>query len=325
MKRMGHVAVWVWVLACPSVLFGASPAATTRPALVNPFEQPGNWYKGGLHAHTKASDGDSVLADRVQQYKAKGYAVLAITDHHKTSDVRVVGDKDMLFISGMEMHPRCKTGAPSHHLVALNVPQDFTLPEINDPQAWVDAVRRVGGEVIYAHPYWNGHTVHDILAVKGIMGIEVFNAVCTGIGKGCSAVQWDDLLNRGRIMPAVAVDDAHGVGGVGRGWVMIKAEKLDLPTIMQALRQGCFYSSTGPVIEDCRTMCERKIKIKCSPVARINVMSQYHYGGTQTAEEGKELTEATLNIRREAKYVRVELVDRQGRQAWTNPIELPKD
>ena len=44
-------------------------------------------------------------------------------------------------------------------------------------------------------------------------GIEVFNAGCElEVGRGLSAVHWDELLEAGRLCPALATDDSHHPG-----------------------------------------------------------------------------------------------------------------
>ena len=53
----------------------------------NPFSQPGRWYRGNLHTHTTASDGEQSVTERCAAYRAAGYDFLAITDHHLVQNV----------------------------------------------------------------------------------------------------------------------------------------------------------------------------------------------------------------------------------------------
>lgn len=53
----------------------------------------------------------------------------------------------------------------------------------------------------------------------------------------------------------VATDDAHNYYAkthaiTGRGWIMVRAEKLEADTIVHAMRQGDFYASTGVTLRD---------------------------------------------------------------------------
>ena len=56
-------------------------------------------------------------------------------------------------------------------------------------------------------------------------------------------------------MYGLAVDDAHayyqykiGKANPGRGWVMVKAKRLNADNIISSLESGNFYSSTGVLI-----------------------------------------------------------------------------
>ena len=64
---------------------------------------------------------------------------------------------------------------------------------------------------------------------------------------------WDRLLSSGRLMYGVAVDDAHHfkrpgdplASGPGRGWVYVRAERLEARALVEAMERGDFYASTG--------------------------------------------------------------------------------
>jgi hypothetical protein len=285
----------------------------------NPFEAPGRWLRANLHTHTTTSDGEFSAAERARQYREAGYQVLAITDHDWTNDISGLSDDDFLVINGMEVHPDCPD-ASCYHLVLLNVPHGFTRADEPDPNAIIRKVKAVGGETIIAHPYWCGHTVNHLLPIEGAVAVEVYNATCTKIGKGLSSVHWDDLLDAGMILPAVAVDDVHRGRDIFMGWTMIKAERLTAKSVMNALRTGCVYSSCGPVIEDARIV-DGVLTVNCSPAVEINFIAQRSNGRSFFAD-GEPLTSAEVAIPETWRYVRVEVVDAQGRRAWTNPFIL---
>ena len=55
-----------------------------------------------------------------------------------------------------------------------------------------------GGVSYLAHPYWTGVTPGRSSSPDDVAGIEVFNAGCElEIGRGLSAVHWDELLEDG--------------------------------------------------------------------------------------------------------------------------------
>jgi len=287
----------------------------------NPFHAPGRWLKANLHTHTTLSDGDRSVEERARQYRERGYSVLAVTDHRVTADVAAVSAEDFLVLGGIELHPECP-GAECYHLVGLDVPAGFAVPEGADARTQIRLLKEAGGEYIIAHPYWCGHTLKHLLPVADdAIGVEVFNATCTKIGKGFSSVHWDDLLAEGAMLPAVAVDDVHGGRDIFMGWTMIKAPEPTAGAIMDALRSGCYYASCGPVIEEFR-VADGKAFVRSSPVAEVHFMCRGSKGCSRYADDGPEITEAEMEVDDGHGYVRCEVVDRSGLRAWTNPMFL---
>jgi len=319
MKKTVHVLILAIVLLGFSNLRAAEIPAVQTTKLVNPFEQEGNWYKTALHVHSKTSDGDVNMPVRVEQYRKAGFDVVFVTDHWKTNKIDGLSDKKFLVINGMEAHPKSNTEIPNH-FVCLNLPGRFEIKQDTEAQKVIDMVKAAGGEVIYAHPYWSGHTINDILAVKGYIGIEVYNSVCEiAIGKGYNNVFWDELLNKGIILPAVATDDVHSSEHVGLAWTMIKAKELGVPEIMNALKNLCYYSSCGPVIEDFKIENGTAV-IKCSPVKEIRFNGQTAMGHKVVSKDDKLLTAAEWKLPKGCRFVRAEVVDANGNHAWANPL-----
>jgi hypothetical protein len=88
-----------------------------------------------------------------------------------------------------------------------------------------------------------------MVLVNGYIGIEVYNATCSKIGKAYSSVQWDDLLSNGYHLPAVAVDDCQADAICS--WLdNDQSEGFD-----GEIDHGCpadrsYYASCGPQIND---------------------------------------------------------------------------
>jgi len=226
----------------------------------------------------------------------------------------------------MEAHPQTATGAPAHHFVCLNLPHPFELDKDLPAQQLVDKVINAGGKVIYAHPYWTTHTLEEMAEVKGYIALEVLNAVCNlQAAKGFSNVHWDQLLNKGQILPAVATDDVHSSRNINLGWTMVKAKALNTAEIMDSISNGCYYASAGPVIEDFRAV-DGTVTLKSSPAAQIRFLFSGSGGGrTIYAEEGKTITTAEfkyIDNRTPCKWIRAEVVDEKGNSAWANPIVI---
>ena len=115
-----------------------------------------------------------------------------------------------------------------------------------------------------------------------------------------------------------AVDDAHIRSDIAGGWVMVKAKSCTPDAILTAIRNGSFYSSQGPEIKSI-VIRGREIKITCSPVTRINFITN-RYSGCSFSTAVKNLTNAVWTAPQGKRYVRIELISASGKMAWSNPI-----
>jgi hypothetical protein len=137
-------------------------------------------------------------------------------------------------------------------------------------QRGVDAVleqRRQTGQPMFPHinhPNFGwGITAEDLMQVQGERFFEVYNGHPSVHNEGNATHagmerMWDIVLawRIGKLdlppMYGLAVDDSHhyhshGVGksNNGRGWVMVRSERLDPPSVIAAMEAGEFYSSSG--------------------------------------------------------------------------------
>ncbi len=291
--------------------------------LRNPFTHPGKWYKANLHTHTTTSDGLQSPAETAEAYRKAGYHVLALTDHHKTNDVSGLLRKNFLVVSGMEYHPRCPGSKMVHHLVAVGVPHGFGFAEQHpaDANACIRAVKAGGGETFLGHPLWCGHRYDMYSYLRGLIGVEVFNSTCGRVGRSDSETDWCHLLDAGRIMPALAVDDSHGGDDRFCGWVWLRMASLTVRSVMNALRKGCYYSSTGPTIREFRVR-RGVAEVSCSPVKAIYFVAHSHNGDRRLAKTGKSIRKFSHPVGEDWRYVRAVVTDHAGLKAWTNPIVL---
>lgn len=284
----------------------------------SPFSLPGRWFKGNLHTHTTQSDGLLSPEQAIAWYREHGYDFISITDHWVLTPGEVIG-RDFITITGSELH------GPGYHLVALGIP---ALPDrdlADSPQALTDAIVSQGGLSFMAHPYWSGQTSADIAPVKSALGIEVFNAVCENArGLGYSRVHWDQLLAGGLRLTGLAVDDVHWKHGAqGQGFIMARAERLEEPLILEAIRQGHFYASTGPLIRNLAVVSlsgQPALQVHCSQCNHITFYATNHQGCRFSAKDGRLLENAVFPFAPDQIYLRVECQDQSGRIAWSNPV-----
>ena len=287
---------------------------------INLFLTKGQWYKGNLHTHTTNSDGRLSLEQIISSYKGRGYDFLGITDHEKVTDIDEHSTVNPLLIRGIEVVCGCSEIGELYHILGIGLKKMVELPDGVSAQKVINMIRVQQGITIIAHPYWSGLTFGDVLPLKGILGIEVFNASChNGIGKGFSAVHWDDLLARGKNLYGFASDDTHFQENIGQGWIMVKAKSLSVTDILSAIKKGQFYSTRGPIIRDI-VFKDNIVAVRCSEAAVINFICDSSRGKSFHSEDGKLMTSASYDLLGQEGYLRIEVIDVNGKPAWSQPL-----
>ncbi|UCC65097.1 MAG: CehA/McbA family metallohydrolase [Anaerolineae bacterium] len=288
---------------------------------VNPFTLDGQWYKAALHTHTTYSDGRLSPAELVAWYRERNYHVLAVTDHGRVASVNGLSASDFLVLPGAEWHGGSVEDGTHYHVLLVDIKASREMPRDVSMENAVQAAQATGALVFAAHPYWSGQTSAQLAAANGIVGLEVYNDVTqVRYGLGISAVHWDEVLARGRLLYGLAVDDLHdpSIEGDG-GWTWVKAPALTQPAIRRALEQGAFYASTGPVIYDIHVQDET-VRVRCSPVVSIGFMATAFYGTLVQAPPGETIQEACYTLHGKERYLRIECTDAAGGRAWSNPV-----
>ena len=290
------------------------------------FSAAGNWYRGNVHTHSTASDGKRTPAEAAQFYRQNGYDFVALTDHLIYADVSGLNRDGFLVIPGIEIHGD-DPASHTYHIVGLGGDMEPAqqLDELNSFAGDLSRLRSHGALAILAHPYWSGQLSRDLMANDGAIGVEVYNGVAdVGYMKGFSNTHWDDLLAAGRRIWGLAVDDAHWLpwrNDSALGWLVAKASELTVPAVLEALRLGRFYASTGPSIHDFRVEGDDVI-IASSPAMTIAAMGDRWLNNAARSATGMGITQARFKLWEGQTYVRAEIVDRDGKRAWSQPIFL---
>jgi hypothetical protein len=98
---------------------------------------------------------------------------------------------------------------------------------------------------------------------------------------------------------------------------MVKAEANEPEALLAALKAGAFYSTQGPELRDVRITPET-VEVECSAVRSVIVQGA---GTAARAVHGESLTQAVVPLERfrDSPWLRVTVIDRAGRRAWSNP------
>jgi hypothetical protein len=303
---------------------------------VTPFDDEGGvWLRCALHAHTTNSDGDMPPDKLAGHYERAGYDVLAVTDHWVRTVER--STRSLLVIPSAELNATAGGREHDVHVLALGVEADPVVPEnefapLPEVVSWIAAN---GGIPYVAHPFWSGLRTEQFEGCEGLAGIEVWNAGCElEIGRGSSTVHWDEALERGARLYGIAADDSHHPGfDSGFAWTTVRAAERSQEAVLDALRTGSFYASTGPSI-DAVTVDEAAVTVECSPAASVTLVSSRARGARANAgrlgypkdseilasDTNGFITAVRLERPYDVPYGRVEVADPAGGRAWTNPL-----
>ncbi|GMV80208.1 MAG: hypothetical protein AMXMBFR7_13920 [Planctomycetota bacterium] len=278
------------------------------------LNEPGmEWLTGNLHAHTTESDGSRAPQEVVDDYASRGYAFLMISDHDKLTDPAPLKSHGMVLIPGNEV------SAKGPHL--LHIGAQARLNPNPDRQQVLDAIKEEGGIAVLNHPNWQEHFNHcpqeRLDGWNHYAGIEIYNGVIRRLaGSPLATDRWDRLLGAGRVMWGFANDDSHRPEDVQLAWNVVQAAARTPEAIMEALRKGRFYGSTGVELS-ALAVHGRTIHLAAPNAERICVVADY---GKRIAQIDR--CECTYHVPDDLpfRYVRLECYGRGEAMAWTQPI-----
>ena len=249
----------------------------------------GQFYKANLHCHSTVSDGRWSPERLKEEYMARGYSVIAYTDHDVLIPHQDLTDGDFVALNGyeMEIDPEPSEGRRSKccHICLIALDPETTTQVcwhrsryvFGNALKWRDKIRfreeepdyvrsyshegisdmmRRGREagffVTYNHPVWSLEDRRDYSGYEGMHAMEVCNWGCVVDGYDDYVPQvYDDLLRQGKRICCIGTDDNHNAIEDSFGaFTVIKAPELSYRAITQALQDGHFYASQGPEIHE---------------------------------------------------------------------------
>ncbi len=205
-------------------------------------------YKGDLHIHTCASDGNESPEMTAAQYRKYGFDFISVTDHftmqpsleliEKLRDVptgiKVFPGEEIHPIVGAQFHV-VNVGAHSsvNKIIEENpekvqeevreVAQVINLPSLIDRTeiawyTWInDKIHASGGINVYPHPFWVPRDAYSVRSELSKYILE--NGLCDvyeilgGTDKRHNRLQvalYNEMLLKGIDLPIVASSDSHG-------------------------------------------------------------------------------------------------------------------
>ena len=281
--------------------------------------EEGRFYKANLHSHTTLSDGHLTLEESKAAYQARGYQIMAFTDHRVYRDHSSLNDRDFLTIPAVEVDinedcpERMSPTDRTYHINLFDTKPEYKKEEkekgicpecrygdmeyINN---YIREMNEMGFLVCYNHPYWSMQTLDDFRGLEGLFA-RIF---CLATDDNHNSVPLDHPFS-----------DSFG------GFTMIKATELTLEAVMDALKKGNFYSSMGPEIRE-MYIEDDELVVRTGPVRRIYVVTAGRDCLRKAAAPGKVLQEARFPLSGREGYIRVRIEDGQGKYADSNAYFL---
>jgi hypothetical protein len=326
-----------------------------------------HWYKCNTHTHTASfpnSDANLSAEYAVRWYKQHGYQCVVITDHEHLTPVDSLneefgGDSQFLVIRGQEITQGIQDSSKRirwSHVNGINInraimpigyPDYPTTISMADTYARnIDEVYAAGGMPQINHPTpVMGPHLEDLLPISRPVLFEVWNAFPSLGPLGGEDEQgnkipsfeslWDSLLSHGKTAWGVASDDVHDYLNFddpraptpGKAWIVVRARQLKLEDVMDAIRNGHFYASTGVALKDYR-VDESGISITIDPPfawKSAKEKAEVFYRTRFIGKDGKVLAEMAglspqYKFKGDESYVRTSIIDSDGHRAWTQPV-----
>ena len=288
------------------------------------FSDSQPFFKANFHCHTTESDGKLDPAEVVRFYKNAGYDILSITDHRTVTPPPAIDG--ILLIPGIEIDYRLP-GQWVHFLgLGMESSVGAQWKRSGTPQDGIDLINALGGIAILAHPAWSLNTPAFMRSLTGLSGVEIWNSVSTlplnGDRADSSSLLDVTWASGGQLLPVFANDDSHPYKEeAGVAATMVQCPSLSVPSVMESLRRGRFYGTTGPRIFQIENRNNQEIIVTCSPASAVIFYSDCPWAAGRVVM-GSGITEAGYFIQQNDHFVRVEVRDDTGRKAWSAPIGI---
>ncbi len=272
------------------------------------------WFKGCFHIHTTNSEGELEPIEACNWYKNNKYNFIAFTDHNIITRLNGRHFKNFLIIENSIEFSNFGTDL---HILGIGL-NEYKLSIPCDYQSTINYILKKNGLAVIAHPNWNwAGKFSQLLQLENYHGIEIFNSFIKQekCGSSFATEKWDYLLSLGNKIWGFAVDDMHMPANdlIGQGWIMVKANNLEKEEIMNSIRQGDFYSTTGVIIKD---IYFDKNKYLVESLNGEEIIFIADYGRIVKVIDD---SRAALEINDKYKYIRCEIRSGEG-IAYTQPV-----
>ncbi len=295
--------------------------------------ESGNLYKANLHCHSTISDGAYSPEELKKMYMEKGYHAIAYTDHKVCVPHTELTDENFVALTGFEIAFGIRKATSVHmNGIARNPMTEFFVDneDMDDVEKMNAGIKLLNDNDFIStlnHPRWSGILMKNIEKLGDVANIEVVNGFeLIRDGYGDSSTVFEMELRRGRKVRPFATDDSHKADKLEyfQGFTVIKAAELSYDALVEGLDAGNFFASTGPMFQNL-WLDGNILHVECSPVCGVYVHGQYysHRAAEIAGEDTIQVVDIDLgDTFANSDYLFVQIVDKQGKRAWSCPLWL---
>lgn len=235
-----------------------------------------NQYKAQFHAHSTNSDGANLTSEMIEDHYAKGFDILAMTDHNYTTLSWDAVDKGAMTTEriaeieagvgrdgrGMIGLPNTNEQSRTDHINSFFV--NFNNASGATMDSTIRTVEEMGGITHINHPgratggraggeagaaaSSTPETINKYQtlfnAYNSCVGTEIVNKLDNE--SRSDRILWDNLLQEmmpeGRFIWGFSNDDTHSVNATGYAWNVMLLPELNVAETRKAMENGVFYS-----------------------------------------------------------------------------------
>lgn len=300
--------------------------------LLPPVKQ---YFKANFHTHSTVSDGKMTPEEVRDAYRAKGYRILALTDHSVTVAHPELNEEDFLMLTGVEVDlddgddPKGEKRGRACHLCLISkdpkklwipfadpnpVPASVPYEKFNEigsltreytPEnvnAIIAECNRQGFLVTYNHPAWSLETTAEYGPLTGLWGMEYRNSGSVALGYDeNNGWVYQELLLRGNHVVPVCADDMHTAVSRKNGYPVL-GDSWNMVGAEELTYDAVIAAmERGDLYASCGpeilslTLEDGTLRIACSPAARVQLIAHNRHAQMAYDPEGK-ITEAVFDI-----------------------------
>jgi hypothetical protein len=236
-------------------------------------------------------------------YKAAGYDFLAVSDHNRVTATQQYNIPAFLTFPNDELTFR------RDHVNAVNIPGSHPSGPSATLQDVINLALNANAIAMINHPSWSSHTPQKITGTSGATLMEVIQHFDD---LDYDAMVWDAFLSTGRQIYGTGTDDAHNyTTDFNTGWIVVRADSLELNEIITGIQNGDFYASNGVTITDL-TMQNRELCVDTQDGDSIIFIGK---DGEVLKREGAAVSCHTLSDT--GMYIRAKVVNSGGNIGYT--------